>query len=241
MRPIATFLLLLQLWTVAGCARLIEQVSLRAQPLEPPRTVRVQLGERMAIVGQRDGDAVRAQVSRVQRCADVQEQRAEGFRHIERRPDGNSLTLEWVFGSLFAAGGLGLIAWTAASPVDLDSSADNAPSNYAYGAAITTLGAGLLAGAIYDHLQVGTHEESLGERTLRKEGPEQVCGQTPAVNGQVRLTLPDGAQLEAPIDATGQARIGLPADLEKRLEREGNRRATLEVLGDVRAQVRLDL
>ncbi len=83
MRPIATFLLLLQLWTVAGCARLIEQVSLRAQPLEPPRTVRVQLGERMAIVGQRDGDAVRAQVDAALRPHDGTVS-AVGMRRLQR-------------------------------------------------------------------------------------------------------------------------------------------------------------
>ncbi len=226
---------------LACCARLTEQVTLRAEPLEPPRIVRVQLGERLAVVGSRDGNAVRAQVTRVQRCADVQEQRAAGFRHVERQADGKSLTAEWLFGGLFTAGGLALIGWTAVSPVDLTTSTDNAPANYGYGAAITALGAGLLAGALYDQLQTGGHDEPLGERTLRKEGPEQVCGALPATTGQVRLTLPDGAQLEAAVDATGVARVPLPDDLDKRLEREGSRRATLEVLGDARAQVRLDL
>ena len=232
---------LVLLLLLCSCARLTEQVTLRAQPLEPPRIVRVQLGERMGVTGAREGNAVRAHVTRLQRCADVQEQRAEGFRHVVRQPDGKSLVLEWVFGSLFAAGGAGLIAWTAASPVDLTTSADNAPGNYAYGAAIAALGVGLLAGAIYDQSLVGTHEESLGERTLRKEGPELVCGQAVATGGQVRLTLADGTQLESPVDGAGEARIELPADLEKRLEREGSRRATLEVMGDVRAQIRLDL
>lgn len=241
MRRSATWMLAVQLSCAASCARLTEQVTLRAQPLESPRTVRVQLGERMAVAGVREGSVVRAQVTRIQRCADVQEQRAEGIRRIERHAEGHSLVMEWLFGGLFAAGGAGLIAWTAASPVDLETSADNSPGNYAYGAAIAALGVGLLAGAIYDQAQTGTHEESLGTRTLRKEGPEQVCGQTPALAGQVRLTLPDGAQLEAPVDTTGQARIELPQDLEKRIEREGSRRATLEVLGDARAQVRLEL
>ncbi len=236
MRASVVFLLLL-----ASCARLTEQVSLRAQPLEPPRVVRTSLGERLAVAGTREGTVVRAQVTRIQRCADVQEQRAEGFRHIERQAEGKSLVLEWVFGGLFTAAGVGLIGWTAASPADLETSTDTAPANYAYGAAITALGVGLLAGALYDQSLVGTHEESLGERTLRKAGPEQVCGQTPAAGGQVRLTLPDGGQIEAPVDATGQALVVLPPDLEKRLEREGSRRATLEVLGDAAAQVRLEL
>lgn len=226
---------------LCSCARLTEQVTLRAQPLEAPRTVRVQLGERMAVAGAREGDAVRAQVTRLQRCADVQEQRAEGFRRVERHPDGPSLTLEWLFGGLFTAGGAGLIVWTAASPVDTTSSADNSGANYAYGAAIAAVGAGLLAGAVYDQMLTGVHEQLLGEKTLRKEGAEQTCGQAPAATGQVRLTLPDGAQLEAAVDAQGEARIALPADLEKRLTREGSRRATLEVLGDAHAQVRLDL
>ncbi len=226
---------------LGSCARLTEQVTLRAEPLEPPRIVRVQLGERLAVAGTREGDVVRAQVTRLQRCADVQEQRAEGFRRVNRQPDGKSLVAEWVFGSLFTAGGLGLIAWTAMSPVDLSVSTDNAPVNYGYGAAIAALGAGLLAGAIYDQSLTGTHEESLGERVLRKEGPEQVCGQTPATAGQVRLTLPDGAQLEAAVPPDGEARIALPADWQKRLDREGNRRATLEVIGDARSQVRLEL
>lgn len=232
-----TVLLLL----LCSCARLTEQVTLRAEPLEPPRTVRVQLGERMAVVGTREGDVVRAQVSRVQRCADVQEQRAAGFRHVERRPDGKSLVAEWLFGSLFAAGGLALIGVTAAYPESADSGVNSAPTNYGYGAAITAVGLGFLAGAIYDNSLLGVHEEPLGERTLRKQGAELVCGQTPATSGQVRLTLPDGAQLEAPVDASGQAIVALPADLEKRLEREDNRRATLEVIGDPRAQVRIGL
>lgn len=233
--------LLLMALLLMSCARLNEQVSLRAQPLEAPRTVRVQLGERQAVSGARDGDVVRVQVTRIQRCADVQEQRAEGFRRVERKADGQSLVLEWVFGGIFTAAGTGLLAWTAASPADLETSTDTAPANYAYGAAITALGVGLLAGALYDHALLGVHEESLGERTLRKEGPEQICGQTPGSSGVVRLTLPDGGQIEASVDATGQAVITLPVDLEKRIEREGSRRATLEVLGDAHAQVRLAL
>lgn len=226
---------------LCSCARLNEQVTLRAQPLEPPHLVRVQLGERLTLVGVREGAAVHAQVTKLQRCADVTEQRAEGFRRVERHAEGQSLVLEWVFGGLFTAGGLGLLGWTAAAPDQADAAAKSAPANYAYGAAIAALGVGFIAGAIYDQSLTGVHEESLGTRTLRKEGPEQVCGQVPASSGQVRLTLSDGSQLEAPVDAAGVAVIALPADLEKRLTREGNRRATLEVLGDASAQVRLEL
>ena len=233
--------LLIMLVLLCSCARLNEQVTLRAEPLEPPRTVRVQLGERMAVVGAREGDAVRAQVTRLQRCADVQTQRAAGFRHIERQSDGHSLLAEWLFGGLFTAGGAVLIGVTAAFPEPADSGVVSAPTNYGFGAAISAVGLGLLAGAIYDNSLLGVHEEPLGERTLRQQGPEQDCGRIPATSGQVRLTLPDGAQLEANVDAMGQALVPLPANLEKRLEREGNRRATLEVIGDPRAQVRLEL
>ena len=55
------------------------------------------------------------------------------------------------------------------------------------------------------------------------------------------MTLPDGAQLEAAVPPDGEARIALPADWHKRVEREGNRRATLEVIGDAGSQVRLEL
>lgn len=226
---------------IAGCARLTEQVTLRAQPLEAPRTVVTPAGERLAVAGARAGDVVQAHVQRQMRCADVLEQRAEGFRRVERHPDGASLTLEWLFGGLFTAGGTGLLVWTAASPVDTSVSSDNSGSNYAYGAAIAALGVGLLAGAIYDHSLTGVHETSLGEKTLKKPGPERTCSESAAQGGQVRLTLPDGAQLESPVDADGNARIQLPADLEQRLTREGSRRATLEALGDARAQVRIDL
>jgi hypothetical protein len=233
--------LLASMILLCSCARLNEQVTLRAEPLEPPRTERVQLGERMAVTGVREGDAVRAQVTRVQRCADVQTQRAAGFRHIERQPDGQSLLAEWLFGGLFTVGGVALIGATAAYPEPTGSGVASAPANYGFGAAITAVGLGLLAGAVYDNSLLGAHEEPLGERTLRKSGPEQVCSQAPAASGQVRLTLPDGAQLEANVDLTGRALLPLPANVEQRLEREGSRRATLEVIGDPRAQVRLEL
>ena len=230
------------LWLLAGgCARLSEQVSMRVAILEEPRQSLAQLGERRTIAGERQGAVVRATAHVVQRCADVLEQRAAGFRVVERHSDGPSLTLEWLFGGLFVGAGSGLFAWTALSPVDLQFRNDNAGGNYAIATAISALGVGLLAGAIWDTAQTGRHEFPLGERTLRKQGPERVCGEATAPAGQVRLTLPDGTQLEAALDATGHAEVALPADVEQRLQREDNRRATLEVLGDATAQVRVPL
>ena len=226
---------------VSACAHLREEVRLRAVPLEAPHVVHTTAGERLAVRGQRVGEHVQAQVTRQTLCVDVQEQRAEGFRRVERVSEGPSYTLEWVFGGLLTAGGAGLIAWTAASPGDPTSGPTGTTTNYGYGAAIGAVGLALLGGGLWDWHQIGVHEDSLGVQVLKKPGPETVCGEVPATAGDVRLTLPDGLQLEATLGATGTAVIALPEDLEARLTREGSRRATLEAKGDARAQVRIEL
>lgn len=225
---------------LTSCAQMSEVVTLRAVPLEEPRMVLETLGNRLAIAGERMGMTVRAQVTQVQECADVQTQRAEGFRRVERKAEGNSLLLHWIFGGLFTASGAGLVAWTALSPVD-PQGPNSAGTNYAYGAVLGGAGLALLASALWSETQLGVHEESLGEKVLRRPGQKRVCAETPVHTGEVRLTLADGLQLTAKIDEQGQALLALPENLEKRLEQEGSRRATLEALDDPRAQIRLDL
>lgn len=226
---------------LASCAQLSETVTLRAVPMESPRVVNTPAGERLAIRGARSELSVTAVVTKQRLCRDVQEQRAEGFRRVERRAVGPSLTLEWLFGGLLTAGGAGLVTWTALSPEDPTFGPTGASTNYAYGVVIGAAGLALLGGAAWDWHKTGVHEESLGVQTLKKQGLETVCAEEPAPGGQVRLTLADGLQLEAEVDATGTAQIPLPADVDLRLEREGSRRATLEAKGDARAQVRITL
>ena len=238
-RTLCSLLLILQL---AGCAQIAETVQLRAEPLGPPVTVRVDTSAGFAVRGERQGDVVEVQIEAVRYCADEQRQRARGFRVTERHAEGSSLTLEWLFGGLLSATGAGLAAYNAANPPDTSAgSLRSASRGYWFAGGIGAVGLALLGGALAQQLSLGKSETDLGERELKKRGHEAICQRQPATGGQVRLTLADGAQIEATADAQGQASVPLPADLEARMAKEGSRRATLEVLGDARAQVRISL
>lgn len=238
-RTALNFLLILHL---VGCAQIGETVQLRAQPLGPPTTVRVDTSRGFAVQGERRGGAVEVQIDAVQYCADEQRQRARGIRVVERRAEGSSLLIEWTFGGLLSATGAGLAAYNAANPPDVSAgSLRSEARGYWFAGGIGAAGLALLGGALVQQLSLGKSEIDLGERELHKRGKESICQRQPAQGGQVRLTLPDGAQLEASADAQGKASLPLPQDLEARIEKEGSRRATLEVLGDARAQVRIPL
>ena len=180
----------------------------------------------------------------VSRCRTILEQRAKGFRRTTRRAEGASLTLEWVFGALFTAAGSGIIAYSALAPPPEEVDGEFTPSGtgqgYVHGTAIGLVGLGLLAGAAWQQWSLGVHETALGERTLKRAGHVRICGQPKPGPGRVRLTLDDGLQMEADAGADGVAILKLPDDIEMRLT-EGGRRATLEVKGDWRSQIRLRL
>lgn len=234
-------MLLVPVLAAPGCAQLSTQRTLRALPVEAPRSVVVPLGSGFAIRGGRDGDAVVAQVDRVERCADELHQNARGIERTERRAVGYSLVGEWLIGSLVTASGATLLGLTAAFPPEPGVTSKSQTTAWLQAGAVTAVGAAVLAGAIWDQAQVGVQERDLGVRELRQRKAERVCSSAPAASAPVRLTLPDGEQLTGTTDATGVARIALPADLEARLAREGSRRATLEAQGDARAQVRITL
>ena len=82
-------------WLVAdaGCARLVTQTTLRAEPLEKPRRVTVAAGERVAVDGQRNGLTLVAQAWNEKRCADELRQQARGWQRSTTRAVGHSLTL----------------------------------------------------------------------------------------------------------------------------------------------------
>lgn len=214
---------------------------MRVEPLEPPRKTQVSLGSGLGIQGARDGNQVRAQLLVVQYCADEQQQRARGFQRVERQAIGWSLKAEWLFGGLIAATGAGLMAYTAANPPDPTVTVKSQRTAYLQAGAVLAVGVGLLAAATWQQLGLGVHETPLGEKVLTKRGSEYTCGQAPATGGRARLTLADGHQIEGDADASGVALLPLPDDLELRMQTEGSRRATLEALGDPRAQVRIGL
>lgn len=228
----------------AGCAQIRETTRLRVQVLEQPRQRLQPDGMGYKVSGKRVGMTFEARVSQMARCRRVVEQRALGFRHTTRRAEGGSLALEWVFGGLFTVAGGGIIAYTAGHPppaeVDGEYSPNGQRTAYAYGAAIGVVGLALLAGATWQQLSLGVHETPLGERLLSRSGRPEACGKPKPASARVRLTLDDGLQLEADAGANGVATFNLPADIEQRLQAEG-RRATLEVKGDWRSQLRIRL
>lgn len=229
----------------AACAQLSETRQLRVEVLEPARTVRVALGTGLAVRGVRSDAGVRAQVDRVARCAQEQQQRALGIEVVERRTLGASMWLQWVFGGVFAAAGGFLVTTPAESAAptsgDGEVTAPRSQSLRVTGAVIGLAGLGLLGAAIAQTASLGIHERVLGERVLRRQGPAVACGTAPAPAVTVRLTLPDGTQLEAMTGLDGHATVPLPADVSEIVTREGTARATLEALGDATAQVRIDL
>lgn len=228
----------------ASCAHVEERVSLRAQALEQPHTTRVEIGSGKGIEGERLEGSVRAQVQDLTICAAETRQRALGFRRVERRTVGQSLLIQWVFGGLFTATGTGLmLAQAQAPPAEEDTlnAARNERIGYLYAGGIAAVGLGLLAGSVWQQWGLGVHETPLGERVLQTRGDQFACARRPATGGRVRLTLPDGLQIEAEAGADGVALVPLPDDVEARLQAEGSRRASLEVMGDARAQVRIGL
>lgn len=235
---------LLILLTSAGCAQIHQSTQLRAHPLEAPRTRTEPAGQGYKISGVRQGSVVQAKVLAIGRCQQVIEQRARGVKQTTRRTQDNSLVLEWLFGGLFSAAGGGIITYAAVNPPPAEVAGEFTPNSnrqaYAYGAAIGLVGVALLVGATWQQLSLGVSEQDLGERILTRKGRVLPCGTPTPTAAKVRLTLDDGLQLEAEAGDDGLATLNLPADIEQRLQAEG-RRATLEVKGDWRSQVRFRL
>ncbi len=235
---------LLAIASSASCARVAEVRSLRVVPLERPRQTSEDRGVGFAVRGERDGGVLRVQVEEVRRCATVTLQRADGFERTERVAQGGTLAIQWTMGGLFTLAGAGIVGWNAANPAKPDAtgavSVGSSTSAYLQGGLIGGIGVGLLVASLVQQLSLGRHDKALGTRELRRDGPVRTCGRGPAASGTVRLTLPDGASLQATVDATGKAELTLPADLDDRLK-DSDRRATLEVLGDWRSQTRVSL
>jgi hypothetical protein len=222
-----------------GCAQIEETTSLRVQPLEPERIVRIETGHGLGVVGQRQGPALQAQVFDVTWCALEHHRRARGFRRIERTAVGHSLLLEWVFGGLFTASGATVFAINALDPPDPATSLRTQTSGYVFAGAVGAIGLSLLTGALVQQASLGKSETDLGERDMEKRDREFQCKREPAKGGRVRLTLADGLQIEGDADGQGQVILPLPMDIDAHLG-EG-RRATLEAVGDPRAQIRIPL
>ncbi len=236
------------MWTavamLAGCARVIETHSLRARPLESPKMTVVEAEEGFQVRGKRDGAVVRIQVARVRYCKRVTEQRAMGLRRTERRADGHSLLLEWLFGAVLTGTGASVIGYSATHPPKNEPDATVNPGNqqqaYLHGGIIGVIGLGLLGSAVWQQASLGITSEELGERVLKSTGLTYPCRATKATAGRVRLTLDDGLQIYGDVDETGHAVVELPDDIERRISAEG-RKATLEAIGDWRSQTRIRL
>ncbi|MSP90932.1 MAG: hypothetical protein EXR79_03865 [Myxococcales bacterium] len=227
------------------CAQLLETRDLRVEVLEPARTVEVALGSGLAVRGARKGEYVQAHVERVERCAREEQQRVLGIEVVVRRAVGASLLLEWGFSGVFALAGGWLLAESFEQP-DVgpptgEIAAPRSQSLRVTGLAIGLAGLGLLGAAAVQTVSLGVHERPLGERTLRRQSPGYACRAAPAAAATVRLTLPDGTQIEALTGADGTASLPLPADVSAIVAREGRARATLEALGDAKAQIRIEL
>ena len=222
-----------------GCAQIEERVTLRAQPLEQERTQRVETGKRLGIAGERQGPAVQAQIFAVTWCAIERRQRARGIKRVERSAVGHSLTLEWVFGAMFLASGGTMFAVNKLNPPDPKVSLRTEDAGYLFAGSLGAVGLALLTGALVQTVSLGHSDVDLGEREMIKHGTEFQCKREPAPGGRVRLTLADGLQIEADAGPTGAATLLLPLNVEEHLG-EG-RKATLEAIGDVKAQVRIAL
>jgi hypothetical protein len=231
----------------AACAHIDVTQQLRVEPLEEPRRVVVEIGKGLKVSGRREGMAVRAEVSEVLRCADELHQRARGWQVTIRTPHGASLALEWLFGGAFALSGGAMLGYALANPppsptlLDGELQYESKWPPRITGGALLAFGLGLLGGAAWQQATLGRSERDLGERVMMKRVRDKLCGEQPAPNAVVRLTLSDGQQLEATADAAGVALVPLPGDVTAILEREGRSKATLEATGDVRAQVRVQL
>lgn len=219
-----------------GCARLVTETSLTAEPLESPRRAKVSLPPRIAVAGTRVDKTVVSKVFDEARCGEELRQRVRGTRTTHVRVDGQSLVAEWLFGgALLLLGGAGT-AYTATRTVDPQEIPGSQSNRLGLTAGVAGAGVALLGAALYQQLQLGTHREDIGERELRRVEREQGCGRTAKGGEQLRLTLSDGLQLHATSDAAGQAVFVLPDDLDERLEAGGSRRAVLEARSDASAQ-----
>ncbi len=226
-----------------GCASINETIQLRARPLEAPRTVEAEVESGTRVRGQRDATNVRVEAETVRYCAKATRQRAMGIREVRRQAQGNSLTLEWLFGGLFTAAGITVLSYNAVAPPKLEAEEaglSNEREAWWTGGAIAGAGLGLLAAAWWQQASLGVHTTELGVRELEKRGRHYVCRAETATAGTVRLELSDGTLIEATIGVDGKASLPLPADIDERLRQHG-RKATLEALGDWRSQVRIDL
>ena len=234
-----------RLWLVCagllvGCAHLAETTQLRAIPVEPPRVQTMAVGKALGIEGARQGDAVHARIFEVQLCVDERHQNARGVRETTRSSVGQSLVLEWTFGGLFTATAAAVTVFDALRPpVDDKSGVSSKTSVLPYAIGLGAVGSLLLAGAGWQTASLGVHEDDLGVRELVVRSPERPCGRQPASGGRARLTLASGLQLEAEAGADGALTLPLPASVTDHLAT--GRRATLEALGDARAQVRISL
>lgn len=233
----------------SACAHIQETETYRIDPLERARTSRVETGLGLGVAGSRQGPAVQAQVFDVTWCALEHKQRARGWKRVERVPVGKSLIIEWIFGSVFTATSAAALAWnTSSPPARVETTTANGlrettlksdTSGHVFAAVAGAIGLGLLTGAIVQQASLGRHDTDMGVKEMVKRDNDFVCKREPAHGGRVRLTLADGMQLEADADQNGLAVLLLPGDIESRLA-EG-RRATLEAIGDPRAQVRIPL
>ncbi|MSQ83509.1 MAG: hypothetical protein EXR77_11580 [Myxococcales bacterium] len=220
----------------SGCARMVVTSELRAEPLEKPRKIVVELGERAAVDGYRSGDRFVARAWKEKRCADELRQNARGYQRTTTRAVGYSLAVEWLFGGAVAALGASGMGFTAAHGPDAGEAPAAQTSRYLVTGAVLTLGAALLAGATWQTWSLGVAEKELGVRELAKRYREFACGRAPLPREALRLTLSDGKQLEATGDDNGRAEFRLPDDLNDRHASEGTDRAILEVNSDGRSQ-----
>ncbi len=240
MRPAKFLLLLLLMAGQTRCAHIAEQRGLRVQPLDKASNERVQTVQGLGVTGQREGNAVRAQVQNIQYCVTLQKQRALGFEVLNRQSSDKTLAMQWTFGGILTAMGGGLVTYSLLRPAVEEEGTYTTKGSIAFPAAIGIGGLALLTGSLVQQLSLGKSETPLGERTMEKRSSEFICGREPAHAGHVRLTLSDGTQLEADADANGLAVIALPANIEAILQADG-KRATLEAVGDARAQIRIGL
>ena len=226
-----------------GCAQVQQTVKLQAVPLEKPRTSKVVVAKGFLLRGKRDGMQVVAQVAKADYCTQRTEQKARGFRVVQRKSVGNGMVMQWLTGGVLTVGGGFLFAQSLGTPQtgsDPDLAIERTKSLRLYGGGMALIGSALLAAAIVQTAGLGTERTDLGVRVLKRDGLAKPCNLARAAGGTVRLTLDGGLQLTAPVDETGHARITLPPNLDELVKRDGGR-ATLEVLGDWRSQRRIDV
>jgi len=243
--PIAPCLALLL--AAGGCARLGEVKTLETRPVGPPERTTRHVGTGFLVSGVRDGARVRALAEAVERCVDVTRQRHAARIRTVRTPEGSSLLLEWIAGGALLAGGTAVIVLNALrppEPPDYTQGEVHTRSEsgaYVFGGVLGALGGGFLAGAAWQTSQLGDTSVDLPEQVSEKAGLQTVCARKPAPGAKVRMTLPDGATVEAVAGPDGVADLPLPLGVDELLQAGGRRRVTLDVERDPRGAGRVDL